>query len=218
MVADRTNSRKLKAVETKKRIYESAAELIKTHGLDNLSVDSIVEKAGVSKGAFYVHYESKSSLIAEYVSTLDFNYDEYFASLPPDKKPSDLLILVTERIADVLTNSIGIDLLKNIYEALLKRTIDTAIVLSYNRKLYQIYKEIIKQGVQQGEFKSTINIDSVSNHCVISFRGMTYEWCVRFPDFDLKEEILKHIDIMLTGIKKSHPVGRDGNQNSDNLL
>lgn len=205
MEADKTNSRKLKAVETKKRIYKSAVELIKIHGLDNISVDSIVEAAGVSKGAFYVHYESKFSLIAEYVSTLDLNYEEYFASLPPDKKPSDLLILVTEKVADMIINSIGFDLIKIIYEAQLKRTIDTANLLSYNRKVYQIYKQIIKQGVQQGEFKAAINIDSVSNHCIMSIRGMTYEWCIRFPDFDLKEEILKHFDILLTGIKKQPP-------------
>lgn len=208
MEADKTNSRKLKAVETKKRIYDSAVELIKLYGLDNISVDSIVEKAGVSKGAFYVHYESKFSLIAEYVSTLDLNYEEYFASLPPDKKPSDLLILVTEKVADMIINSIGFDLIKIIYEAQLKRTIDTANLLSYNRKVYQIYKQIIKQGVQQGEFKAAINIDSISNHCIMSIRGMTYEWCIRFPDFDLKEEILKHFDILLTGIKNSRPIGK----------
>jgi AcrR family transcriptional regulator len=210
LLADKINARKLRAIETKKRIYESAVALIKMHGLENLSVDSIVERAGVSKGSFYVHYESKFSLFAEYVSTLDLDYEEYFSTLPQDKKPSELLVLVTEKIADILVNRIGIDLSKIIYEALLKRTIDNALVLSYNRNLYRIYNRIIRQGVRQGEFKEGLEIDSVSNHFVMSFRGMTYEWCIRFPDLDLKKEILKHFDIMLTGIKK--PAPQDGTE------
>lgn len=60
MKADKTNSRNIKAVETKKRIYKSAVELIKIHGLDNISVDSIVEAAGVSKGAFYDGYRGNT--------------------------------------------------------------------------------------------------------------------------------------------------------------
>ena len=128
------NSRILRAAETKKRIYESALELFKRDGLST-SVDSIVEMAGVSKGAFYVHYESKLSLIIDYVNTLDLGYADYFSSLPSDTKPSVMLILVTEKISDVIENNIGFDLIKLIYEAQITKTINTDTQLSYNRKL-----------------------------------------------------------------------------------
>lgn len=199
----RTISRKLKAAETKRRIYESAVELMRIHGLDNFSVDDIVEAAGVSKGTFYVHYKSKFSLIADYVSTLDIDYEDYFNSIPPDIKPSEMLLLVTEKITDVLINSIGYDILRIVYEALIKKTDGTEAMLSYNRRLYQIYRQIIMQGIRQGEFREALSIDSFSNHCIMSIRGMTYEWCIRYPDFDLKKEVLQHFDILLTGIKKS---------------
>ena len=38
--------------------------------MDDVSVDSIVKKAGVSKGSFYVHYESKAALV--YVLIKDY--------------------------------------------------------------------------------------------------------------------------------------------------
>jgi len=199
----RATSRKLKAVETKKRIYESAVELMRIHGLDNFSVDDIVEAAGVSKGTFYVHYKSKFSLIADYVNTVDIDYEDYFNNLPPDIKPSEMLLLVTEKVTEMLINSIGFDVLKTVYEALIKKDDGTGALLSYDRKLYQIYRQIIMQGVRQGEFREALSIDSVSNHCIMSIRGMTYEWCVRYPDFDLKKEVLQHFDILLTGIKNS---------------
>lgn len=198
----KSNSRILKAAETKEKIYESALKLFKSDGF-GISVDSIVEAAGVSKGAFYLHYESKHTLIIDYVSTLDLDYSDYFSSLPSNTEPSIMLILVTEKIADVITNNIGFDSIKIIYEAQIAKTISTDTLLNFNRKLYQMYKQVIKIGVQQGEFSNSINIDSVSNHVIMSISGMTYEWCIRYPDFDLKDELIRHLDILLTGIKNS---------------
>ncbi|WP_206752215.1 TetR/AcrR family transcriptional regulator [Desulfosporosinus fructosivorans] len=202
MVKKNASSRILRAAETKKRIYESALALFKRDGF-SASVDSIVEMAGVSKGSFYVHYKSKFSLIIDYVNNLDLGYADFFTSLPSDIKPSSMLILVTEKITDVIINDVGIDLIKLSYEAQITKTVNIDIQLSYNRKLYEIYNRIIMLGVQQGEFKATLDIASVSNHCIMSIRGMTFEWCIRFPDFNLKDEIAKHMDLLLSGIKNS---------------
>lgn len=202
MVVKKGNSRVIKAAETKNKIYESALILFKRDGF-RTSVDSIVEMAGVSKGSFYVHYKSKFSLIIDYVNNLDLGYADFFTSLPSDIKPSSMLILVTEKITDVIINDVGIDLIKLSYEAQITKTVNIDIQLSYDRKLYEIYNRIIMLGVQQGEFKATLDIASVSNHCIMSIRGMTFEWCIRFPDFNLKDEIAKHMDLLLSGIKNS---------------
>jgi len=202
MVAKKENSRAIKAAETKQRIFDSAIELFKKDGLD-ASVDSIVEMAGVSKGAFYVHYESKASLILDYVNSIDLNYADYYSSLPSDTKPSKMLILVTEKIIDVIMNTIGIDLMKVIYTAQITKTTNLKPQLSYSRKLYQIYRQMLQLGVEQGEFRSTITIDSVSKHFVMSIRGMIFEWCIRYPDFDLNDEMVKHLDLLILGINNS---------------
>jgi len=202
MLANNDKSRIRKAAETKKRIYESAIKLFKSDGF-GASIDSIVEMAGVSKGSFYVHFESKLALIIDYVETLDMGYNDYFTSLPPDTKPSEMLILVTEKIADVIINNIGFDLIKLIYEAQITKPINLDIQLSYDRKVYQIYYDIIELGIQQGEFTEGINTDSISKHCIMSIRGITYEWCIRNAAFDLKEEVSKHFNLLLSGIKNS---------------
>jgi len=61
-------NRKLKAIETRKKIYTSAEQLFKKHGFENVSVDSIVEMANVSKGSFYVHFDSKNALIGALIA------------------------------------------------------------------------------------------------------------------------------------------------------
>jgi hypothetical protein len=42
--------------------------------------------------------------------------------------------------------------------------------------------------------------DELSQHFVMTFRGLCYEWCIRYPEFDLKEQVLKHFKLLLDGI------------------
>lgn len=206
MNKEKTSNRKTNAIATKKKIYESAERLFKKYGFDNVSVDSIVEMAGVSKGSFYVHFHSKdsliASLIADYVDKLDLDYKSYLESFAADTMASDILIFLAGKIADTITCTIGYDHIKFIYEAQIARTINTHAILGYNRDIYQIFSNIISLGIQQGEFKTEITIDTITNHCIMSIRGITYEWCIRYPDFDLKDQVLTHFKILLAGIKK----------------
>ncbi|HUE98980.1 MAG TPA: TetR/AcrR family transcriptional regulator [Anaerolineales bacterium] len=54
--------------ETRARILESAIKLFSTRGYNNASVDDICAETGISKGAFYHHFESKQTL---FIALLD---------------------------------------------------------------------------------------------------------------------------------------------------
>ena len=67
-------SRADKSNDNKKRIIACALALIDEKGFDNVSVREITEAAGVSKGAFYIHFKSKEDLIERQISLF---YDEF---------------------------------------------------------------------------------------------------------------------------------------------
>lgn len=48
--------------ETRERLMEAATSVFARSGFDRATVDEIVREAGFSKGAFYVHFESKEDL------------------------------------------------------------------------------------------------------------------------------------------------------------
>ena len=48
--------------ETRTQLINSAIQLFSTQGFNTASVDDICKNAGVSKGAFYHHFESKQAL------------------------------------------------------------------------------------------------------------------------------------------------------------
>ncbi len=57
-----TVSKKRRREETRQRLLDSALSIFARHGYERATVDEIVREAGFSKGAFYVHFESKEDL------------------------------------------------------------------------------------------------------------------------------------------------------------
>jgi TetR/AcrR family fatty acid metabolism transcriptional regulator len=51
--------------ETRQRLVEAALEVFARNGYERSTVDEIVREAGYSKGAFYVHFETKEDLFWE---------------------------------------------------------------------------------------------------------------------------------------------------------
>ncbi len=55
---------------SKQKILESAFDLFTQHGFDNVSIDQIMKNVKMTRGAFYAHFSSKSSLYRESISYL----------------------------------------------------------------------------------------------------------------------------------------------------
>lgn len=57
------------AVRTRARIVESARRLFNRHGFEQVTIDQIMAAAGLTRGAFYHHFQSKSELYAAAVAS-----------------------------------------------------------------------------------------------------------------------------------------------------
>lgn len=199
------SARKIRAAETKERIYKSAEHLFTKHGFDSVSIDDIVHHANVAKGSFYVHFDSKDSLIALFINDcvkrIDMDYDEYLKSLPDDMSIDNILLSLVSKITDVMINIVGYENMKNLYKIHITQDIKTQSVTDYNRDIYVLFNNLINKGIEQNVFKSDIPAEEIAKHFVLALRGMTFEWCIRYPNFNLKEQAFQHFRILLTGIK-----------------
>ncbi|MEL7453203.1 MAG: TetR/AcrR family transcriptional regulator [Pseudomonadota bacterium] len=54
--------------ESRIKILEAAAQLIRIHGIEGTSVSQIMDRAGLTHGGFYRHFESKEELVAEAIA------------------------------------------------------------------------------------------------------------------------------------------------------
>ena len=198
------DKRKVQGAKTKKKLYEIAEKLFTERDFADVSVEDITDEAGITKGAFYVHFESKDALIAlliaDYAARADTDYKAFLETLPSDMPVSEVLLALIEKIADVLAGTIGCENMKKVYQMLLAGTVDTEAVKGYGRELYALFQGVLEKGIQNGELKSILSVDMLAQHFVMAIRGVSYEWCVRYPDFDLKAQAVEHIRLLLEGV------------------
>ena len=96
---------------------------------------------------------------------------------------------------------IGDNRLQTIYRLQLTNTTDTEVVMGYGRRLYVLFRKVLECGIRRGEFKTELSLEALTRHFVMAIRGLTYEWCIRYPDFDFKRETQVHFQLLLNGIR-----------------
>jgi AcrR family transcriptional regulator len=196
---------KATAADTKQKIFEAAEILFTKHGIENVSVESITKKAGVAKGSFYLHFDSKKALITEMiaaiVSDVDIDYQHFFESVPKEASASDLLYDTVDKVINVLVEYLGYKHLRILYDALLDERVDASSAIAPTRQLNRIFETIIAMGIQSGEFDPAIEPPLLATHLMLALRGLTYEWCIRYPDMDLRETAHIHIKLLVNGIR-----------------
>ena len=69
--------------ETRARIVTAARQMFNTHGFDGVSIDAIMAHAGLSRGGFYHHFNSKEALFAEAVASFLHETDPPTTTGPP---------------------------------------------------------------------------------------------------------------------------------------
>lgn len=90
--------------KTRERIVECARQLFNRHGFSNVSIDEIMEHAGLTRGGFYNHFETKDELFVEAI--------EAYASCNPADRWEEIEL-------DLCAH--GADLAKQIVNAYLSR-------------------------------------------------------------------------------------------------
>ncbi len=193
--------RKERARHTRQEILDRALELFQSRGYEATSLEAIVRAAGVSKGAFYAHFESKVCLIHDYLGTLDLDYRRYYASMPEHGDASAVLAGFADSIAETLEARLGLDLLRAVYRAEIAQELPLDPFVSRDRELYRVFGEILESGARSGIFRPGLDVAGVSDQLVMSIRAMVFEWCVRAPAFNLRKELAAHISLLTEGLR-----------------
>ena len=138
-------------------------------------------------------------------------YKAYLESVSTNLSADVILMLLIKKIAEVMTDNIGYDKMKAVYRAQISKDINTNYVMGYNRQLYQMFEDIFEAGIRKNELKTNLSPAILAKHFIMAFRGITYEWCVRYPEFDFKAQSVQHFELMISGLKQSEQSG-DGSR------
>ena len=143
-------------LETRKNILIAAQKLFAAQGFTGSGVEDICRQAGITKGAFYHHFDSKQELLLE---ILDHWIDIVSLSIDPQeiKKTSSLNLLLD--IIDTMEPSFArskdqppvfLELfMKGLKDSKLKKINQR----SYN-KFVDFFAIVVSQGMEQGSIKT----------------------------------------------------------------
>ena len=138
--------------ETRARILESAIKLFSTNGYNKASVDNICADAGVSKGAFYHHFESKQDLFLALLDGWLKNIDNAIEA-SKDKTAPETFMQMTEAFPYIFaTAGEGLPMFLEFWlQASRDKKIWEASVAPY-RRYHKYFTSLIKKGVDEGSF------------------------------------------------------------------
>ncbi len=75
------------ALQTREALLDAGATLAEEHGLAGASVNMVVERAGVAKGTFYVHFKDRAAFVdamhARFHARVEAAVGQAIAGLPP---------------------------------------------------------------------------------------------------------------------------------------
>jgi len=194
--------RQLKAQETKENLLEAGLRLFHEKGFDHVTVESIAKACNVSKGAFYVHFNSKYDIFLEKFKDIDGFYLSFVPSIPKEISASEKILLFFEGQLTYLRDVLGKDLIRTVYGSALSLTMNENHYLSSpDRNLYKIILAFVEEGVQAGEFKKDLTADKISMLVARSMRGTIYDWIIFGDRLDPVEEIQMFTSALLNGLK-----------------
>jgi AcrR family transcriptional regulator len=178
--------REEKKKQTRERILRAAAACFAEQGYSGCSVSDIVDKAGVSKGALYVHFKTKEELFKEMIA-IEHGMGIERARQAVMKPPylSGIIWFHTECIQ----NS-GFPMDHRLWaEVLAVAARDTEIreaFIASERTSRKVYMELLQKAADAGEIDKSLDLDAVSIWLYALGDGMIIR-IADDPTFDFKK-------------------------------
>ncbi|MBI2373756.1 MAG: TetR/AcrR family transcriptional regulator [Deltaproteobacteria bacterium] len=194
-------ARRARAQRDKRRaeILKAAARVFATKGFELGSISDVIEKAGIARGTFYLHFESKHAIVGELLDdllqTLDATVER--VDVGSTVSPYDQLIGNLVRVLEVLDEHVDVTriLLGGTHPAELAPRVE-----AFWRESLALIRSSLSTGVELGIVRS-IDVDVVAPAILGALKESVARLVVveRAP-LDRQELARKLLDYLLFGL------------------
>ncbi len=146
----------MKTEERKKELVKKAYELFITKGYENTSVDDIIASAGIAKGTYYYHFESKEQILEEVVNMMiDKGVEKAKTIVQSDLKLEEKLVYTILALRATPEEQSMQDTIHEKENIVLHKKINDRII----DKAVPILSEIAREARKEGLFNCDDNIE-----------------------------------------------------------
>jgi AcrR family transcriptional regulator len=171
--------RQEQALETKNRIYNAAIELMDREGFDNITIADISERAGVSVGAFYHHFDSKNDILAEIFHQADEYFSTQVASGLEKERVPEQIVEYFDHYARFNVTS-GVEMTQQLFNPKIK------FFIKEGRPMLTILRDLVRRGQKNGEIRVDTSPKEIVRFLFVMARGVVFEWSLYDGGYDLE--------------------------------
>ncbi len=190
-------------ITTEERILSAAIELFVRNGFHGTSIDDIMSKVGLTKGAFYSHFEGKDHLFMKLLDEYRFHFlGGLVAALDKDEGNAlDKLHRVISFLSRFATENTYMCVFLSFLTTELNTDVDfepslKSIYIEYQK----IISSIIKQGQKQRIFKKSLDPDLVALTFMALHDGVLHQWMLHRQHIDGEAFVRTFRDILVAGL------------------
>ncbi|WP_404900438.1 TetR/AcrR family transcriptional regulator [Priestia filamentosa] len=185
--------RKQKALITKSKIYKTAIELIRTKGYNHVTIDEICDKSGVTKGAFYHHFNSKESILQSSYLDADARILNKLPTIMKNRSSLEQVKEITLIYAEVVQYK-GVEIIKQNMRNHLDSTKKKDDFYNdfygpQRRPVIEIQLAILKTGQKNNEIRNDIPPENIMRYIISTFNGFVLDWCYHNGNYDFKQKM-----------------------------
>jgi TetR/AcrR family transcriptional regulator, fatty acid metabolism regulator protein len=199
MLEKKPTSRQIRAIKTRKAIYDIAVKLMDDQGFAATTIEEISKKAGVSVGTFYHYFKSKEDIFYD----LFKKADEYFETVvaadlrrkaESGSSVSEQIVYFFERYAtyDAERGLVNINQLYNTKNELFSRK---------GRYMQELLRALVAKGQASGELAPELSADEATDFLFIATRGVVFDWCIHCGEYDLVPKMESYVRRLVLSLK-----------------
>ncbi|MBU5310683.1 TetR/AcrR family transcriptional regulator [Tissierella carlieri] len=181
----RLNKRQIQAQITYENIYNAAMSLVEKKGFENITVEEICTKAGVSVGSFYNYFKSKQDILNEIFRIADDYFLNTVSNVSTGQDAYENIVNFFAHYAKYC-EAIKIDQLKQIYST------SNILFIEEGRHMQSVLKDIIDAGKESGQINTDMQSEEIVRYLFIALRGVIFDWCLHGGSYDLVEFVTNY--------------------------
>lgn len=194
-------ARQERAERTRAHIVEVAATAFAEHGFDGISLNDVVRRSGVSKGAFYFHFSSKEELaLAAFQAKQTQLIGRLAAGAGPSASATEALADMWRRRNRLLAEDPSLGCVTRLGGELNTRSSPGSAFAAYHEAPIEMMAGLVRRGQEAGELRSDLDAGAVARAIFAWVVGVDTLSLLSTGGKDLEERSEEVLALLLPGL------------------
>lgn len=180
---------------TKKKLLDSARELISSRGFDAVSVDDITKHAGVAKGTFYHYFDTKEAVVVALAR--ESMEDLVDRAIHMEGTLQERLAFYIQVMMEQLEFS-GVRLVRQWMRSVMDPSPAGRDGVKDISCGYDAFSRIFIRSVERSELKTDTSVDTLTKLLLSHVYGAIVIWCIMNGSFSIAKEGAHYASLELT--------------------